>query len=97
MSIATLTQQAVTELEEWARRNSTLPPVAPLIARLEADGYLVDLETGAVQPDPDARPVVIALDARTWLAGLESAGGATISWACRPEDWDFERGCPKGQ
>lgn len=95
----TLSQQAIAELETWARRNSTLPPVAPLIAKLEEDGYIVDLQTGDVVRDPDTRPAAVALDARTWLAQLETAGAgkATITWSCRPEDWDFERGCPKGQ
>lgn len=98
MNTVTLSQQAIADLDAWAKRNSTLPPVAPLIAKLEQDGYVVDLQTGAVERDPDARPTAIALDARTWLASLEAgAGQATITWACRPENWDFERGCPKGQ
>jgi hypothetical protein len=47
------------ELGNWAQENDQrLPMSADEIAVLESQGYLVDLETGAVSRDPDAQNII---------------------------------------
>jgi hypothetical protein len=85
----------ITDLHEWEIDEGKALPMNPVdIARLEQVNEMVDLETGEVRR---VTPVAVPLDANAWLAGLEAAGEVTVQWTCRPEAWDFERNCPKGQ
>jgi hypothetical protein len=85
----------ITDLYGWEiDEGKTLPVYAGQFANIEEAGNVVDLETGDVRR---TEPAVLELDPQAWLADLEAAGAVTVQWTCRPEDWDFERNCPKGQ
>jgi len=87
----------ITDLHKWEiDEGKALPMNSVDIARLEQVNEMVDLDTGEVRR---ITPVAVPLDKNAWLAGLEAAGDGqvTVQWTCRPEDWDFERNCPKGQ
>lgn len=87
----------ITDLHEWEIDEGKTLPMNPVdIARLEQVNEMVDLETGEVRR---VTPVAVPMDADAWLAGVEAAndGTVTVQWAVRPEAWDFERNCPKGQ
>lgn len=90
----------VAALEQHAAETGVPLPIHPsTIAMMEKLwGVSLDLETGSVATGIDADDGRQTLDDHAWLAALEAAndGRVTITWACRPEDWDFERNCPKG-
>lgn len=89
--------QIMYSLLAWQKHTGQrLPLPVERIADIEIQGSVVDLETGDVSR---VEPVVVEFDPHAWLADLEAAGDGevTVQWSCRPEDWDFERNCPKGQ
>ena len=91
----------ITALEQHAAETGVpLPIGASTIAVMEKLwGVSLDLETGSVAAGIDADDGLHTLDDRTWLTSLEAAGAGrvTVQWTCRPENWDFERNCPKRQ
>ena len=67
--------------------SSTHTRIKPeVVAALEDEGYIVDLETGDLSVDVDHRTPMV-LDKGNWLAGLERAcgGKVVIEWSIRPE------------